>query len=59
MELLKLYAVKDNSGNVLIFRDREQTNHACTFGVWRSDRPTRRNRWLMFNCYKWGLVWIR
>jgi hypothetical protein len=55
---LKIYAAKDNADNVLVFKDEQQTQHACTFGAWRSDKPTKRNKWLNYNCYRYRLVWL-
>ena len=58
MTVLELYAIKEQDGGATIYRDKAATNIACHFPPWRSDCPTRRNRWLMLNCYKWRLVWL-
>lgn len=56
--LLSIYAVKDSRGNVLVYKDPNRRVNVCAFEHWRSDRPTRRNRWLTINCYRYRLVWL-
>lgn len=58
MKPLTLYAERLENGDVAIYGDASKQTHRCTFARWRSDRPTRRNRWLMLNCYRWRLVWL-
>ena len=31
---------------------------ACRYPHYREDKPDRRNRWLMLNCYRYRLVWV-
>ena len=44
--------------SVQIFRDKAATKHAGTFLFDHSNKPTKRNKYVMLNCYRWKLVWI-
>lgn len=58
MILLSVYARKRQGGDVEIYRDPEMTRPFCTFDRWRSSKPTKRNKWITLNCYRWKLIWI-
>lgn len=55
---LSIYAAKGSHGTVLIYKDRAMRVNVCAFERWRTDRPTRRNRWISYNCYRYRLVWL-
>ena len=52
------YALKDLSGDVRLFADPLAGTPLCTWQPWHESRPTRRNRWVMYNCYRWKLIWL-
>lgn len=58
MPPLTVYAQKLPSGDVSIYRDKERTNGFCTIQKWRASCPTRRNKWITLNCYRWRLEWL-
>ncbi len=53
--ILEVRAHKRENGDVVINRSNGEL--FCVFDWWRSDKPTRRNKWIMLNCYKWRLIW--
>jgi hypothetical protein len=55
---LTIYAEKTPLGGVNIFRDKEKTSFFCSWGSWKKNKPTRRNKWLTLDCYKWRLEWL-
>lgn len=42
--------------DVLIAKDPEFKDVFCIWG-WRKNPPTRRNRYVTLNCFRWRLVW--
>lgn len=57
--MFSLYLRKETrkgTKGVAYYRDPEATKEAA-FNPW-SDRPTRRNKWVMLNCFKWRAVWL-
>jgi len=58
MNLLPVYARKNPDGTVSIFRDAEGSNHFATFQAHSRSKPTRRNKYVTLNCYRWALNWI-
>jgi hypothetical protein len=65
MNLLTLYLEKIplqmgrfKTFSVLAWADKEKTQKKC-FWDWSSpDRPDKRNKTVMFNCYRWNVEWI-
>lgn len=55
---MTVYAVRQFNGDVHIYRDKDRQNHFCTFTRDRASKPTRRNRWINLNCYRWRLEWL-
>lgn len=55
---LTVYARKLPNGGVAIYRDKAATNQFCQFESHLSNKPTRRNKWVTVNCYRWALEWI-
>jgi hypothetical protein len=61
--MLTVYARKALTGDkrrygVAVYRDAAATDLFVRFDWHRSDRPNKRRRWLMLNCYRWRLVWL-
>lgn len=58
--LLPLYLRKETNAEgrpvVAYYTDSETTN-CKAFNPW-SGRPTRRNKYVMLNCYRWRAVWL-
>lgn len=50
------YAPK-NAHGVTIYKDTECTRPVTCFD-WHNKKPDRRNKWQMFNCAKYQLVWL-
>jgi hypothetical protein len=44
--------------NVEIFRDEECKIPFCTFLYDSKSKPTKRNKYITLNCYRWCLVWL-
>ena len=56
--MLKLYLQKQTDRSVCGFRRRTDKVACATWMDWHSRKPTRRNKYVMFNCYKWRAVWF-
>ncbi len=60
MTLLPLYLKKvhhNNGFNVLAYKEPECIWPVADWQWYASNRPDRRNRYVMFNCYRWRAVW--
>lgn len=44
--------------DVVAYRDPECTERAARWPWHYSNKPTRRNRRVMFNCYRWSARWL-
>lgn len=53
--MLTVYAEKLPSGNVLITRESGEV--FCEWDRFYSNCPTKRNKYVTLNCYKWNLSW--
>lgn len=51
-----LYAKKDKTGNVHLYFDEICTKVAGIFPAY-STKPTKRNKYIMYNCHKYRLQW--
>lgn len=56
---ITVYARKLPSGGVAIYRNKDATNQFCQFASYMTNKPTRRNKWVTLNCYRWRLEWIQ
>jgi len=54
MELIEVYAEKQPNGDVII--SHTNGKHFVTY-PWYADKPTRRNKYITLDCYKWRLIW--
>lgn len=43
--------------DVAAYRDQGATE-PCARWPWHYRKPDRRNRFVMFNCYRWEAVWL-
>ena len=43
--------------DVVIYSDRKCRQFYCRIPWHYSTRPTRRNKYITLNCYRWRLVW--
>lgn len=44
--------------NIEIYRDRECKKPFATFLFDRKNKPTKRNKYVTLNCYRWNLIWV-
>ncbi|MDE2104555.1 MAG: hypothetical protein KGL39_45390 [Patescibacteria group bacterium] len=44
--------------DVQIYKDRARKIPFARFLWWHTNKPTRRNRWVTLNCFRYRLVWI-
>lgn len=44
--------------DVQIYKDKEATRKFARFPWYYSSKPTKRNKYVTLNCYKWRLQWI-
>lgn len=61
MNLLPLYLKKvpHNLGfDVLAYKEPECIRPVAHWCVGQSNRPDRRFKYIMFNCYRWRAVWL-
>lgn len=52
------YVPETTRKDVVMYRDKAKTQPCGRWHWWQSGKPTRRNRYVMFNCYKWRAVWV-
>lgn len=64
MELLTLYAQRmpakaaPGEYDVCVYADRAGKTLKGRFAWYLSSKPTRRNKYVMLNCYRWRLEWL-
>lgn len=63
MELLTLYARKHfhsdgRAFDVIVSRDRDQRDRVAMYRAGMSNRPDRRFKTIVHNCYRWALEWL-
>lgn len=61
MELLPLYLKKvthNNGFDVMAYKEPECVHPVAHWACDNSQRPDKRNKTVMFNCYKWKVVWL-
>jgi hypothetical protein len=44
--------------DVLAWSDKEKTIPKASWGWFNSRKPTRRNKFVTLNCYRWEIVWL-
>jgi hypothetical protein len=44
--------------DVVAYRDQGKTEVACRWPWYYSNKPTKRNKTVMMNCYRWNIEWI-
>ena len=44
--------------DAVIYRDRQCRQFFCRIPWHYSTRPTRRNKYITLNCYRWRLIWV-
>lgn len=57
-DILKKYAPNAKKFDVVIYSDKEGQNKKCVFRWDLSSKPTRRNKYVMINCFRYKLEWI-
>lgn len=54
--LITLSLQKQKDGSVIAYDDKG--NQKCHWAWWHSSKPDRRFKYVMYNCYKWAVVWL-
>jgi hypothetical protein len=44
--------------DVVAYRDPEAADQVCRWPWWHTAKPTRRNKWVDLNCYRWRVEWL-
>jgi len=58
--MLTLIGIKQKDGSVEIWRDGSADNQPVMLFPWYlSNKPDYRNKYVMFNCYRYNLMWKR
>lgn len=57
-EILKQYAPNAKKFDIVIYSDAQAQRQKCVFSWYLSNKPTRRNKYVMFNCFRYRLEWI-
>lgn len=52
----EIFGLRSRRRIVAYYRDPAATDRAC-LNPWLS-QPTRRNKWVMFNCARYRVVWL-
>lgn len=55
--MLSIYAQKSDDGSVILL-DFNTKEKVATYPSHLSNKPTKRNKYVMFNCYRYNLVWV-
>jgi len=45
--------------DVQVYSDRKCKKPKARFMWYMSSKPTRRNKFVTINCYRWRLIWLR
>jgi hypothetical protein len=56
--ILPCYAYLEKDGAVTIYKDELGKNVFCRFNKHHSNKPTKRNKKIVLNCWTWQLNWI-
>lgn len=56
--MITVFAKKLDNGDVQIYRDKACTDKFGLFLNGRSNKPTRRNKWVTLNCHMYKLEWV-
>lgn len=57
--ILQKCAYKELNGDVTIYNDFEGKSVYCKINNYlKSSIPTKRNKYITLDCYRWSLVWI-
>ena len=60
--MLPLYLVKvpHNLGfDVIAYKEPECFWPVARWQWYEARKPTRRNKWVRFNCYRWNAIWLQ
>lgn len=57
-EILKQHAPNAKKFDVVIYRDNQAQDKSCVFRWDLSNKPTRRNKYVTVNCFRYKLQWI-
>lgn len=57
-EILKRYAPNAKKFDVVIYSDAQAQRTKCVFSLYLSNKPTRRNKYVTINCFRYKLEWI-
>jgi len=58
--VLKMYGGKSNGVyDVVVYKDKQCSNVFARIPWHYTSKPTRRNKYITLNCYKWRLEWVR
>lgn len=57
-KLVRVYGFKNQDKSVTIFTDKDKTNKIAVFPADYSSKPSKKNKYVMLNCYKYRLIWI-
>jgi hypothetical protein len=52
-------AFKQSHRDVQLYSDAACTQRAARYPWHYSNKPTRRNRYVIHNCFRYNLVWVR
>ncbi len=55
--MITVFAKKLPNGDVQIYHDKECTQKFALFQSHFSSKPTRRNKYVTLNCYRYNLEW--
>ena len=57
-EILLKYTPNAKKFDVVIYSDNRAQNKVCVYRWDLSNKPTRRNKYVMYNCFRYKLEWI-
>lgn len=57
-KVLRKYAPNAKKSDVVVYRDAGCKRMFCRFPWYFSNKPTRRRKTVMLNCFYWALNWV-
>jgi hypothetical protein len=49
---------RKNDYSIIVWADQEKTERKAIIPWYHSNKPDKRNKYLMINCYRWRIEWL-
>ena len=58
LEKTKDLGAKGKNFSVIAWADKNKVERKCVFPWYSTNKPVKRNKFVMINCYKWQIEWL-